>query len=246
MVRKPALVLFLLLLPSVALGEKKVTGEEWDGLYRIYKLRANLAQHGEAARISAELAAKYPDEKKIQLFCGRTAYFYAHRLEGKKQQKAAERGVECAQRVLDKSPKDYDGRLMWAMTLFKSKAGEGWQSALKESKNIKKFLENMIADNPKRFEAYMMLGALYRDLPGIISWGDSAKGLELLEKGGKLNPHDPDMLLELAQGYAAVGKKEKAKETYRKCINDSKSPKDMEWETEDAREYAKKKLKELE
>jgi len=65
MVRSLAVVISCLLLPALAFAEKKVTKEEWDGLYRIYKLRANLAQHGEAARISAELAAKYPDEKKI-------------------------------------------------------------------------------------------------------------------------------------------------------------------------------------
>jgi len=230
----------------MALAEDKVPTEEWTAFRKVYDARAALEQHKAAATKIADLADKYPGDREAQMFCARTAYYCAHRLEGKEQKNVALRGYACAQRIVKTDPKDYDGRYMSAMTLFKSRVAEGIGAALKESKSVKAYLESMIKDEPKRYEAYMLLGALYRDLPGVISWGDVDKSVELLEKGAALAPLDPEILLELAQSYAKAGRKEDAKRTYRKCIDEGKGHKDLEWETQDAKDYAKKMLKELE
>jgi tetratricopeptide (TPR) repeat protein len=243
------LCLFLALgiaLPATA--QEKAPKVEWDALYAVYNQRAELVKHRESAKLSAELAARYPDDKRLQIFCAQTAYYCAHRLLDKEDQKkaTAETGLKCAERLLEKNDKDYDGRFWASMTSFKAKSADGIRAALKEASKIKKFLEQMKKDEPKRPEAYMMLGTLYRELPKLITWGDPDKGLELLKKADELSPLDPEILLELAAAYAKVGQKEKAKETYKKCINDSKAPKDRKWETRDAQDYAKKMLKELE
>jgi len=103
----------------------------------------------------------------------------------------------------------------------------------------------MKKDEPKRAEAYMMLGTLYRELPPLLTWGDPKKGVELLEEADRLAPNDPEILLELAAAYAKVGRNQEARKTYLKCINDSQAPKDRKWETQDAKDYARKMLKEL-
>jgi tetratricopeptide (TPR) repeat protein len=237
----------LLALPAAARGEGKPTQAEWDALKEVYKQRAKLAKHKEAAKAAADLAAKYPDDKDTQIFCAMTAYYCAHRIKDDEEKKTtALTGVECARRVTDKSPKDYDGRYWGAMTTFKSREAEGIMAALNEAGKIKGFLEEMIKDEPDRYEAYMLLGAMYRDVPGVISWGDNAKAIWMLEKAATLAPTDPEVLLELAAAYDVAGRPEEARKTYRKCIDESKAPKDRSWETEDAKDYARKKLKELE
>jgi tetratricopeptide (TPR) repeat protein len=240
-----ALVVASFLLPATAGAEDKVPKADWDAMMKVYAGRAKLEEHKKAAALVADLADKVPGDREAQLFCARTAYYCAHRLEGKEQKATALRGYACAQRLVKANPKDYDGRYMSAMTLFKSKVADGIQSALKESKNVKAYLESMLKDDPNRYEAYMLLGALYRDLPGVISWGDPKKSVELLEKGAALAPKDPEILLELAQSYAKVGRTEDARKTYQKCIDEGEGRKDLDWETQDAKDYARKMLKDL-
>jgi len=223
----------------------KVPDDEWKSFYAVYDKRSELAKHKEALGLLVDLATRYPEDKRVQVLCSMTAYSYAHRLDDKGRMAAARQGIPCAERILKTDKKDYEGRFWHAMTTFKAKSAEGIRSALKESTRVKKYLEDMIKDEPNRFEAYMLLGSLYRELPPVLTWGDPKKGLEILEKGTALKPDDPEILLELAAAYAKVGEKAKAKATYLRCINDSKSPKDRTWETEDAREYARKMMKEL-
>jgi tetratricopeptide (TPR) repeat protein len=240
------LLLVGMFLPSPSIAQEKVPQEEWTALRALYKDRADLNKHRQAAAKAAELAGKFSDDREIQLFCSLTAYYCAHRLKDRKVKiQTARAGVECAKRVLAKDKSDYDGRYWWAMTYAKTQEAEGITKLLEKSKEVRTYLEKMISDQPKRYEAYMMLGALYRELPKIISWGDPAKSVEILEKAEALSPKDPEVLLELAAAYAAVGRKEEAAKTYDRCIGDSVVPKDKEWETQDARDYAIKMKKAL-
>jgi len=245
MTRILALALVLFSLPLLA--QEKMAREKWDELMAVYGKRAALASHKAASEKAAELATEYPKDRELQIFCAMTAYYCAHRLLDKEKEKKAValRGLKCAERLLESDPNDYDGRFWSSMTSFKSKSADGIRAALKEANRIKTFLEKMKQDEPKRFEAYMMLGTLYRELPPVLTWGDPKKGVELLEEAARLVPLEPEVLLELAAAYAKVGDKEKARATYRKCIDDSKVPANREWETDDARAYARKMLKEL-
>ncbi|MBM4353296.1 MAG: hypothetical protein FJ109_05775 [Deltaproteobacteria bacterium] len=235
-------------IPAAAAQDKPaqtMSDAEWKAFYAVYDKRADLASHKESLGLLMDLAARFPMDKKAQVLCAMTAYSYAHRLDDKGRMEAAKKGIPCAERILEQNKKDYEGRFWHAMTTFKAKSAEGIRAALKESTRVKKYLEDMIRDEPNRFEAYMLLGSLYRELPPVLTWGDPKKGLDVLEKGTALKPDDPEILLELAAAYAKVGQKDKAKATYLRCINDSKSPPDRTWETEDAREYARKMMKEL-
>lgn len=245
--RSIAITLTFIFFTMPALAQDKMPRKDWDELMKVYNARAELDKHMEAAGASATLAKVYPADKELQVFCAMTAYYCAHRLLNRQRikKKVALRGVACAKRILEIDPKDYDGRFWASMTSFKSRSADGIKAALREANKIKKYLEELQQDAPDRFEAYMLLGTLYRELPPVLTWGNPQKGLELLQKSAELAPEDPEVLLELAAAYAKVGDKENARATYKKCINGSKAPKNRIWETEDAREYAKKMLNEL-
>ena len=205
----------------------------------IYALRADVAMHQAAAKAFRALADSYPADKEILLFCARTAYFAAHRLKGDDKATTATWGVECTQLLLKAHKNDYDGRYWWARNSLKARESEGIQAALKQAKVVRDFLGKLIEDEPTRFEGYMAQGAVLREIPGMLG-GDKKKALEVLKKGYGIAPRDAELLLELAAAYAANGDKENAAAIYDKCIKESDKPKYLEWETEDARAYAKK------
>jgi tetratricopeptide (TPR) repeat protein len=208
-------------------------------MLEIYKQRADVKKHKEAAKAVKDLAAAYPKDKEIQIFCARTAYFCAHRLKADEKAKIAGWGVECTKRVLSENNKDYDARYWWARTSLKSRESEGIQAAIKQANIVQEFLAKLIKDEPGRFEGYMSQGAVLREIPGFLG-GDKKKALEVLKKGYAIAPRDAELLLELAAAYAVNGDKETARVMYDKCVEDSDKPKYLEWETEDARAYAKK------
>ncbi|MFH1529477.1 MAG: hypothetical protein ABIK09_01950 [Pseudomonadota bacterium] len=230
-----ALVLASWTSPSVA-GDRRA---DLAKVLEVYGQRADVAKHKEAAKAFSDLAEAYPGDKEIQLFCARTAYFCAHRLEGDDKAEVAQRGVTCAQRMLEIKKNDYDGRYWWARTSLKARESEGIQAALKQANVVRDFLDKMVKDDPSRFEGYMALGAVLREVPGLFG-GDKKKALEMLKKGYEIAPRDAELLLELAAAYAANGDKETAALMYDRCVNESDKPEDLGWETEDARTYAKK------
>lgn len=225
---------------------RKVTKLEWQELMGIYAKRANLEMHRAAAAGAAGLAATYPEDREVQLFCAITQYYCAHRLtdHGRKKEVASQ-GVAAAGRMMKLDPGDYDARYWWVLNQFQARMAEGIPAALREARKIRKYIDDLIVDEPERFEAYMMKGVLYRELPPFISWGDKKAAVKMLEKAASIAPRDPEVLLELAAAYAKVKKKDKARVTYQKVIHESTPPPNREWETEDAREYALKMLKKL-
>ncbi len=234
--------------PAEAPPRKSEKELEIEKAQAIYAKRARLSQHKKAYRAIKKLAKKYGDDREIQLWCARTGYYCAHRIDDSdKRAKVAKGGYRCAMRLLKKSPKDYDGRIWMALTKFKYQLAEAFILPSKnEIRQIVRYLEKLIKEEPKRAEAYMLLGAMLRDLPGWpISIGDEDRGFELLVRGAKYAGKDAEYLLELAAGYAAVGRTAEARRTYKTCINEGTGRPGLEWERDDARAYAKKMLREL-
>ena len=235
-------------LPGVARPAEGGTRDERFAAARaVYAQRAALAKHKEAAAAFAKLAADFPDDRDLQLWCARTAYYAAHRVEDAKEKQAVSmRGVRCAKRMKQKDPTDYDGRYWWIMDRYKGESAKGVLDVLTEAAPVKEYLLGMIKSQPRRFEAYMIVGAIYRELPGPpVAFGDPDKGLRFLQQGAKYAPDDAELLLELAQAYRSLGQTDKARATYKRCIHEGKGRPDLEWETQDAKDYAKKMLAEL-
>ncbi len=227
--------------PSAAVPQ-----EEWDALLAMYNLRANLDQHIAAAEESASLASRHPEDRFLQIFAARTAYYLAHRLkDSSDRHTTALRGVDAASRALQADPSDYDARYWHAMTTFRAREAEGIKAALKGAKEARDYMLSMLRDAPDRFEAHMLLGVLFRELPPLVSFGDKKKAMYHLEEGARLAPRDPEMLLELAAGYRKIGRKREARATYQRVIDESTAPPFGDWEADDARQYARKMLKKI-
>lgn len=214
---------------------------------KVYEQRATLKNHVNAVAEFARLSKAYPEDREIAIWCARTASYAAHRIyDSTVKKKVAGRGVKCAQRLLDRTPKDYDGRIWWLMSRLRYESTRGVVDALKAAPKFKNFIARMIRDEPTRAEGYMMLGVIYRELPGSpISFGDPAKALKMLEKADRIAPNHPEILLELALAYAKVDRVPEAAKTYKRCIAKGVTQPHLAWESQDARDYAKKMLAEL-
>ena len=235
-----------LVLLAGALTFPGIPDEEIEPILHRYGRRRDVDLHKRAARELAELASRYPGNRDLQLLAAMAAYYCAHRLRSSREQReTALRGVDCARRVLALDPKDYDGLFWQAMTTFKSRQAEGIPAALREARKAKAFLEGMIQERPDRFEARMLLGVLYRELPPFVSFGDKRKALELLEQAQALAPREPELLLELAAAYQKMKRRDDARRTYQRVLDASEAPLLREWETEDARDYARRMMRKL-
>ena len=126
----------------------------------------------------------------------------------------------------------------------KAGAAMSWTSALRAVKPMRAALEELIARDPRRPEGHLFLAMAYRELPSVISWGDDKKALESALKAYELAPRDPEVLLEMGECYRVNGEKDLARQFYRRVAG-SDVPKALEWETEDARRWARKQLADL-
>jgi len=214
----------------------------------VYKQRASEPRHKASQEKFVTLAAQYPKDYDLQIWCARTSYYYAHRRLQAGDSDAcsliARQGVRCAKRAREIDPKGYDGRYWWVMDRVKAGTSTGIRAALKAVKPMREFLEKMIADFPQRFEAYMCLGVLYRELPSFISWGDDEKALLYLKKAEALGGRNPELLLEVAEAYLKNGDDKAAIEYFQK-VETSDVPTHLEWETDDARQWARKRIKDI-
>lgn len=214
----------------------------------VYENRADLAQHQQAVRRFAEIAVDRPRDREAQIWCARTAYYCAHRLDGDKPAMAriAELGVKSAERLERWHDQDIDSLLWAALARFKHHVAISRLPPLGEIGRMVRKLEGLVSQWPQSVRARMLLGALYRDLPRWpVSAGNKKRAVAILEQGAKLDPTDAELLLELAATYAAVGRKREARQTYEKCIRDGTGEPALTWETDDARSYARTMLAKL-
>lgn len=213
-----------------------------------YRARANMERHRDAWRAFVRLAGERPADHGMQIWCARTSFYYAHRRvqDGDKKgcAEVAKAGIECAERAQRIRPGDYDGRYWELMNRYKEGATLSLVSILKAVKPIRAWLEELIARDPRRPEGHVFLAMAYRELPSVVSWGDDEKALEHARAAEPLAPRDPEVLLELAEAWYENGDKDKARDYFRRVAT-SEVPKDLEWETEDARQWARKRLADL-
>jgi tetratricopeptide (TPR) repeat protein len=239
-----SLILLTLALPMQASAERD---QQFAAAKSVYANRAKLSEHVASVGEFAKLAERYPADQELQIWCARTAYYASHRIgDSVVKKKVASRGITCAKRVVAKKKSDYDGRLWFILCRFRYEQSKGVVAGLKAAPSVMKFIAKMAKDDPNRPEAFFMLGVIYGALPpDPISIGDKDKALKLLKKADSMSPNHPEILLELAGLYRAMGKVDKARVIYHSCIKSTGGEAVLSWENQDARDYAKKMLAEL-
>ena len=248
-----SLSLLLLAAPAFA-GDDAPAGDrdaEWSAWKAMFAQRSTgLRAHKKAMVELRRLADAYESDYEIQWMCSRAFYYFSERYQKEQDDliravKMSKVGEMCGRRTMRADPDGFDGRYWKLSNAVRVLAGEGKARALRQAQSFKKVMEQLIADHPTRQEGFMALGAMYRVLPGFpVSFGDTAKGLELLLKGVEVGTAQVEILIEVAEAYAALGDKPKAIEWYRKVDTAPGYP-EMDFEREDARIYAKKRIEEL-
>ncbi|NOZ02291.1 MAG: hypothetical protein GXP54_10440 [Deltaproteobacteria bacterium] len=222
--------------------------DELSRVMAAYEARKDMARHAEAQKGFKRLAAAHPGDYGLQIWCARTSYYYAHRLVQHDDEdgcaKVAREGITCARRAEKARPRDYTAKYWELMDRMKAGVTLGMIGALKAVKPLKGELERLISLDPKRFEGYLFLGMLYRELPSLVSWGDDDKALEYVKKAERIAPRNADALLEVAETYHKLGNDAMAVAYFGKVAT-CNVPKHLEWETWDARRWAKKRLKDI-
>lgn len=221
---------------------------EFQQVLAVYRERANPDRHREAWEGFARLAALRTGDHAVQIWCARTSFHLAHRRiqAGDKEDGAriARAGIECALRAQALRDRDYDGRYWELMNRYKAGATLPFTRILQAVKPVRGQLEDLIAMDPRRPEAYVFLAMAYRELPSVISWGDDEKALEYARKAVDLAPGDPEALLELAEACRETGDRECALRYYEAVIQ-ARAPPDLEWETDDARQWARRQMRKV-
>lgn len=211
----------------------------------LYEKRTDPVIHRKAWDAVVAHAKANSDDYPAQIWCARTSFHFAHRRvqSGAKDDcgKIALVGIECALQALRIRPKDYDGRYWELMNRHKAASTMNLVKAFKKAKKMRPALEALISQDKTRFEGYLFVAMAYRELPSVISWGDDEKALEYAKKAFALQPRDPEVLLEMGECHRENGNDDLARDFYER-VQSSDIPKYLEWETGEARRWARRQL----
>lgn len=229
-------------------GDRDAEWAAWQALWN--ERSTSLRAHKRAMVELRRLADAHEDDYEIQWKCARAFYYFSERYQKEQEDlvravKMSKVGEMCGRRAMEIDPRGFEGRYWGMSNRVRVLAGESKARALREAREFKRLAERLIADHPDRQEGYMALGGMYRVLPGFpVSFGDSAKSLELLLEGEKRGTPQVEILIEVAETYVVLGNKPKAIEYYRRVDTAPGYP-EMDFEREDARIYARKRIEEL-
>lgn len=253
MKREAALVETILILVIIMLGApmarasdtspgKAALVKEAEELYA--KRGKSIAAHEAAMKKWYSVAKKLPDDYEIQCRVAKYCYYYAQRLKnGEKGYPISKKGMAFAKKARTINPKGYDGHYWYYMNMLHVAGEDGITDALKQSATFRDELLVLKKKFPKRFETYMMLCALYREVPSML-WGDLELAVKFCKVGAMLAPTNAEMLLEYGETLYQNEDVDKAIEVFTKATKGT-APKDMSFENKDARKYAKKRLEEI-
>lgn len=120
-------------------------------------------------------------------------------------------GMEAGKAAITIHPDKPDGHF-WLGANYGGSAAHSTLANLSSFQDIKQEMEAVlkIDESYQGYSAYLGLGRLYLQAPRVIG-GDSAKAIEYLEKGVKLNPNNTMMRLHLAEAYEANNRNAEAR-----------------------------------
>jgi len=210
-----------------------------------YEGRAEQKNHWKAARHFAKMARKLPEERSLQIWCARTSLYCAMRVDHEDTRLSlARQGEVCAQRVVDTNPGDYEAGILLIRNKLLYKQTDGLIAFFFYGGDAKDWLEPMMENFPKRFEAYQVLGGLYVDaVKEPFSFGDPAKGIEILEKGQAHLGADAEYYYNLGLAYEAADRLPEARVSFRRCVQEGTARPHLEWESDFFKGLAREKLK---
>ncbi|HKV36853.1 MAG TPA: TRAP transporter TatT component family protein [Pyrinomonadaceae bacterium] len=134
-------------------------------------------------------------------------------------------GVEAGKAAVGLQPSKPDGHF-WLGANYGGIAAHSTLGNLSSFQDIKGEMEAVlkIDESYQGYSAYLGLGRLYLQAPRVMG-GDSAKAIEYLEKGLKLNPNNTVMRLHLAEAFEANNRGAEAKKQIETILASTPDPK---------------------
>jgi tetratricopeptide (TPR) repeat protein len=208
-------VLLLLLSRSLLLGAEPDLLKEVDLLYleRDQPPKAELALE----LLRKELSTN-PDNDEALWRMSR-----ALKWEGDQRQESSEKialyqqAADTAKKGIEANPKSVGAHFWHGVALGKIGETRGVLRSLFLVAPIKKEMETVISLDPNNDGAHLVLGVMYRKLPGFVG-GSNNRSIEELEKSIALKPLGTLHRLELARTYLEEKKTDKAKEALRSIL----------------------------
>jgi tetratricopeptide (TPR) repeat protein len=129
-----------------------------------------------------------------------------------------ERGEKFAELAIEKNPNNPEAHFWFATNKGSLGKLNGVLNSLFMADDLKKEAQKAIELDSIHAGAHMILGEVYKSLPGLFG-GDKQKALEEFEKAMEKDSLYTAVYISLAKIYRDLGKQEKAKETLYKLIS---------------------------
>jgi tetratricopeptide (TPR) repeat protein len=211
---------------AIDTGDAKVAAERiaeaealYDGREDINKARVAVAALRQARTADY---ANYEAAWKL----ARAAFYVGDHTENDSERDDMFReGVESGKVAITLQPNKPEGHF-WLGANYGGTAAHSTIANLSSFQDIKGEMEAVlkIDESYQGYSAYLGLGRLYLQAPRVLG-GDSAKAIEYLEKGLKLNPTNTVMRLHLAEAYAANNRDVEAKKQIETILATTPDPK---------------------
>ena len=161
-----------------------------------------------------------------------------------KKKKWYEKGEKLAKFAIEKNPNNPEAHFWFALNKASIGKINGVLNSLFMVDDLKKELKKVIELDPNHAGAHMLLGEIYKSLPGLFG-GDKKKAIEEFKTAiEKDSLHNPSYIA-LAKTYKDIGDTEKAKEIANKLLSFKTSRDTRRLELYDKKD-AEELLKEIE
>jgi hypothetical protein len=133
-------------------------------------------------------------------------YLGSHAADDDEAYKAFREGIEAGKSAAKLASNKPEGHF-WLGANYGGNAQISTLAGLSDIEDIRQEMETVLKldEGFQSGSAYMVLGQLYLQAPRMLG-GDSAKAVELLEKGKRFGPTNALLRLHLAEGYHALNR----------------------------------------
>ncbi len=208
----------------------------------LYRTRAQAGRAQECIALLESCLASDPENYDILWRLARAYEFVGVNAARQDKLAAFEKAKGYAERATKANPNGVDGWYMYGLTIGRWGETRGILQSLSMAAPMRDALLKALAIDPNHWQSLHVLGCLYRELPGVISFGNINKAIEYFEQAIALNGGDVELRLDAAKAYVKKKDRVKAREhlTYLLALpNDPEDPAADERAKEEAAELLK-------
>jgi len=197
---------------SLRASDAKVAAERIAEADALYDGREDLNKARVAvAALRQARTADYGNYEAAWKLARAAFYVGGHTDNASEQDDMFREGIESGKAAIALQPDKPEGHF-WLGANHGGSAAHSTLANLSSFQDIKREMDAVlkIDESYQGYSAYLGLGRLYLQAPRVLG-GDSAKAIQYLEKGVKLNPNNTMMRLHLAEAYEANNRDAEAK-----------------------------------